>query len=117
MIFNIQHAANWKIIKQRKQKLINKNNERENSKRIPHEYKTGDLVLLRRGNENKYESPYSGPHTILQVNDNGTVRMTVGAVTDTYNIRRLTPYHQPSQSNHGGECNMRTSRAKRRKLK
>ena len=56
MILNIQHEANWKYIRDRKQKLINKNNQNENSRRIPHEYKTGDLVLLKRGTENKMES-------------------------------------------------------------
>ena len=73
MIFNVQHQANWEYIKQRKQKLINLNNQKENSKRTKHDYKVGDQVLLRRGTENKYEVPYSGPYPILQVNDNGTV--------------------------------------------
>ena len=39
MIFNIKHTANWEYIRARKQKLINKNNERENSKQIDYEYK------------------------------------------------------------------------------
>jgi hypothetical protein len=106
MIFNISHEANWKYIKDRKQKLINKNNLRENKGRIRHEYKVGDLVLLKRGTENKYESPYQGPFPILQVNDNGTVRLKVKAVIDTYNIRRLHPYNEPTGQDHGGECNM-----------
>ena len=94
MILNIQHQADWEYIKQKKQNKINENNKRENSKRKPHTYRVGDKVLLRKGTENKYESPYSGPHEILQVNDNGTVRMTVNAVTDTYNIRRIKPYKE-----------------------
>ena len=73
MILNIQHQANWEFIKQRKQRIIEKNNQQENAKCIPHNYNVGDQVLLRRGTENKYETPYSGPHTILQVFDNGTV--------------------------------------------
>ena len=94
MILNVKHLANWEYIRQRKQHLINKNNNRENEKRIPHVYKRGDKVLLRRGTENKYETPYSGPHTIEEVsNNNGTVRMKVGHVTDTYNIRRIHPYY------------------------
>ena len=92
MIFNMKHEADWEMIKQRKQKLINKNNERENSKRIPHTYRVGDKVLLRRGTENKMEAPFSGPHEILQVNDNGTVRMKVNAVTDTFNISGIKPF-------------------------
>ena len=113
MIFNIQHKANWEFIKQRKQKIINKNNKQENSKRISFEYKKGQKVLLKKGTENKYETPYSGPHTILQVNDNGTVRMKVGATIDTYNIRRLTPYTDSTDPNHGGECSMWIARTRR----
>ena len=92
MILNIQHQANWEMIKQRKQQIIKKNNLQENTKRIPHDYKVGDQVLLSKGTENKYETPYSGPHTILQVFNNGTVCLKVNGVTDTYKICRITPY-------------------------
>ena len=115
MILNIKHEANWEYIRHRKQKIIEKNNKAENAKRIPHQYTVGDQVLLKRGTENKYETPYEGPYTILQINDNGTVRMKVKNVEDTYNIRRLTPYLGPDDIVHGGECSMRTSRVKRRR--
>ena len=92
MIFNIKHTANWEYtIRQRKQNLINKNNKRENAGRVIHEYKVGEKVLLKRGNENKYESPYQGPFEILKVNDNGTVHLTVNSVTDSYNTRTPCP--------------------------
>ena len=94
MILNIQHQADWEAIKNRKQEIINKNNERENAKRRPHSYNVRDKVLLRIGTENKMESPNSGPHEILQVNDNGTVRLRVDAVTDSYNIRRIKPFKE-----------------------
>ena len=38
MLFNIKHIADWKAIRECKQAQINKDNKRENSKRIPHEY-------------------------------------------------------------------------------
>jgi transposase InsO family protein len=116
MIFNIQHIANWEYIKQRKQKIINLNNQRENSKRVQHVYKVGDKVLLNRGTENKYESPYQGPFEITQVNDNGTVRLKVNSVEDTYNIRRIIPFHAAPDPDHGGECNMRTAKNKRKHI-
>ena len=116
MMLNVQHKVNWELIRKRKQQIIHKNNVQENSKRIPHTYQVGDQVWLAKGNEYKYEAPSSGPHTILKVYKNGTVRMQVKSVTDTYNIRRLAPYVEPDTSNHGGECSMRMSR-KRRKLK
>ena len=115
MIFNIQHIANWENIKQRKQKIINLNNKRENSKRKEHVYQVGDKVLLNRGTENMYEAPYQGPFDILQVYDKGKVRLIVNSVADTCNIRRLMPYHSTTDPDHGGVCNMRTSKKKRTK--
>ena len=116
MILNVKHEANWEYIRARKQNLILKNNKAENSKHIPHTYSVGDKVLLKRGTENKYETPYSGPHIILKVNDNGTVRMKVKNVEDTYNIRRITPYLGTEDIGHGGECSMRNSKRKRRQV-
>ena len=114
MIFNIQHTANWEYIRARKQRLIQKNNKNENKSRVPHTYHVNDKVMLRKGTENKYEAPFSGPHNILKVNTNGTVRLRVGSVTDTVNIRRIEPYKEVSDSIHGGECNMRLSKKRRR---
>ncbi len=114
MIFNIKHVANWEYIRKRKQQIIDKNNQRENARRVKHVYSVGDQVLLKRGTENKYEAPYKGPYEVIRVLENGTVRLTVNAVTDTYNVRRLMPYHSADDVNHGGECNMRTSKKRRR---
>jgi hypothetical protein len=115
MILNIKHEANWEYIKQQKQKLINKNNERENKNRVPHQYQIGDKVLLNRGTENKYEIPYEGPYTVLEVNDNGTVRLQMKSVSDIVNIRRIVPFKDATDPNHGGECNMQTAKKKRSK--
>ena len=110
MILNIQHTANWEYIRKRKQDKINQNNQRENAKRIPHEYQIGDNVLVRIGTENKYERPYSGPHPILAINDNGTVRLQKGAVSETVNIRRIIPFVDENSFDQGGACNMRRSK-------
>ena len=105
MILNIRHTANWKLIKDRKQQIIKKNNLCENRTRIPHTCCLGEKVLLHRDGQNKYERPWDGPYKILQVNTNGTVRLRIGAVADTVNIRRIHPYKSDT-SNRGGECNM-----------
>lgn len=92
-ILNTKFDANWKMIRERKQRLINENNKKENSTRIPHWYRVGDKVLYRVDSMSKYsENPYDGPYTIVQVNTNGTVRLRMDAVTDTVNIRLLKPY-------------------------
>ena len=76
-------------------------------------YKKVDQVLLKQGMENKYESPYKKPYCILQVNDNGTVCLKVGAVKDTTNIRRLTPFASApatvDTNDHGGECSIQST--------
>ena len=94
MIFNIKHVANWQSIKDRKQKLINQNNKKENKKRIMHTYAPGDKVLMKSPNARKYETPYDGPYKLLAVNNNGTVRLKQGAVETTINIRQITPYNE-----------------------
>ena len=94
-ILNIKFDANWKLIRERKQRAINENNQNENKKRIPQNYWVGDKVLYRVEWVSKYnENPYDGPYKIVQVNTNGTVRLKRGAVTDTVNIRLLKPYRE-----------------------
>ena len=114
MIFNVQHTANWEYIRARKQSLIQMNNKNENISCIPHTYHVNDQVMLRKGTEYKYESPYSGPHTITKVNTSGTVRLRVGSVTDTINICRIEPFIAAPDSSHEGECNMRLAKKNRR---
>ena len=96
-ILNISFQADWEFTKERKQKLILQNNRRENEKRIPHDYKVGDKVMVRQQPGRKHGShKYTGPFTITFVNnDNGTVQLqktaTQGGVIETWNIRNLDP--------------------------
>jgi hypothetical protein len=113
MILNVKHEANWEYIRARKQNIILKNNQAENARRIPHTYNVGDKVLIKRGTENKYKTPYQGPYSITQVNEHGTVRMMIKKVEDTINIRRLVPSLNTDNIPHGGECSMRNSRVRR----
>jgi hypothetical protein len=94
-ILNIKFDANWRLIRERKQRAINTNNQKENKKRISHQYRVGDKVLYRVDSLSKYsENPYDGPYEIVRVNTNGTVRLKMDAVTDTVNIRLLKPYRE-----------------------
>ena len=94
-ILNVRHEANWKIIKERKQKLINKGNERENKNRIDYKYKEGDKVLLKNAWKTKFnQDAYSDPYKITTVQDNGTIRAKKGRVTDTYNLCNIIPFKE-----------------------
>ena len=96
-ILNLMFDANWQLIKQRKQNLINKNNAKENSKRINHTYKVQDLVLVKNEQSTKYgKDAYNSPWTIQEVQDNGTVKISKGPVSDVFNIQNITPYINPS---------------------
>ena len=65
MILNMQYLADWTVIKAHKQQLIHKNNIIKNLKRIPHQYKVGNMVMLENHHANKYEQPYKSALTLL----------------------------------------------------
>ena len=94
-ILNTQFEANWNLIRERKQRLIRKNNQAENAKRIPHTYHVGDKVLFREIEKAKYGSnPWSGPYVIRQVRNNGSVILQRGAIIEPINIRLIKPYKE-----------------------
>ena len=73
-ILNIAHKANWKLIKDGKQELINKNNATENASRKLHVYNVGDRVLIKNDWSAKYRKvAFLCPYPITNVNSNGTV--------------------------------------------
>jgi hypothetical protein len=93
MILPISTQANWARIQQKRQQEIQRNNERENKTRVPHDYKVGDKVFLQKpGIIKKLSSPRTGPHQILEVYNNGTVRIQRGAISERVNIRRIIPF-------------------------
>lgn len=94
-MFNIPFKANWDYIRQRKQTIINQNNQKENKRRIQHDYQVGDKILVKNYSKAKYgQAPYVGPFRIVQVNDNGTLRYRKDNFTDIVNIRNAVPYHE-----------------------
>ena len=77
-----------------KKETINKNNSKENSKCIQHEYKINDQVLVKNQQSTKFgQDAYNGPWTVNEVCDNGTVKITKGVITNVYNIRNITLYN------------------------
>ena len=93
MILPLTFKADWARIQLLKQQETNKNNERENKKRLPHKYNVGDQVLITYpGLQRKLKKKCDGPYPILRVFDNRTLRIRRGAIEETINIRRVTPY-------------------------
>ena len=94
-ILNTTFEANWKYIKDRKQKLIDQNNARENAKRIPHEYNVGDSILYRVPVDAKFsQHEWTGPYRLRNVYNNGSVKIRRGAVSEIVNIRNIKPFFE-----------------------
>ena len=93
-MLDVEFHADWNAIKDRKQKRIVENNKRENAKRIPHNYQVGDQIMVKNDPNRKFgTNAYSGPYRVTSVNDNGTLRYQRGRISDTINIRNVSPYH------------------------
>ena len=93
MLLNLKFVADWEAIKLRKQKDVDKNNSRENSLRIHHDYQVGDKVLITSNDiHRKLNCPTKGPYPIAQVYLNGTVCGENGIITKHINIRHCSPY-------------------------
>ena len=52
---------------------INKDKIRKNNKRVDHDYKFGDKVILNNHAAYKYEKPYKDPFVITECCNNDTV--------------------------------------------
>eukprot|EP00957_Ditylum_brightwellii_P059351 4506059-Ditylum_brightwellii.AAC.1 len=79
-ILNVKHEANWKCIHERKEKLIKKNNEKEKKRKKIHHYKVADKVLAKGDMSTKYgDYAHKGFYKIVQVNNNGTVKIRKGS--------------------------------------
>ncbi len=96
-LLNMSFEADWQCIKDRKQKLILQNNKRENATRKDHTHQVGNQVLVKLHNNQKHgHGMHSGPHTVTQVFDINTVRLSKaakngGVICETWNIRNISP--------------------------
>ena len=94
-ILNFTFEANCKYIKDRKQKLIDQNNAKKNLKRIPHPYNLGNAILYCVPVDGKFsQHEWTGPHHILNVYNNRSIRIQRGAISKTVNIQNIKPYFQ-----------------------
>ena len=95
MMFPINYVANWRDIRNRQKERVHRANVKENSKRVQHEYKKGDQVMIRLDADNlpKMSEWNQGPYTIHEVYPNGNVLVEKRlGVRERMNIQRLVPY-------------------------
>jgi hypothetical protein len=102
MILPTTFAANWYAINHRKQAQSQSAADAENRKRIPHEFRLNDKVLIRRDIGNPYlgklAKPTEGPFKIIDVQQlpiNGTVLIQrTPTSVERINICRLLPFFE-----------------------
>lgn len=98
MLFDIPFLCDWSEIGRRRQKLVDRSNQRENRKRVPFDYEVGQKALIIKATDGSHlpkpEDVHEGPFEVTQVYTNGTVRLQRGSVNERLNIRRLTPYFE-----------------------
>lgn len=92
VMFNIKHVANWKAIKEHKQKKIDHNNARENAKRLEHTHHVGEEALVTRDEANELEKLHQGPFKVVEAFTNGTVHVKKGEVIERINTCRTLPF-------------------------
>ena len=97
MVLPIPLIANFELIRQRRQAMVDENNRRQNLRRHFYDYNVGDEVLIVDRNKNRPTlAPIStGPYVVQQSHVNGTVTiLRAPNVYERINIRRLRPYHR-----------------------
>jgi transposase InsO family protein len=93
MLLPIPVLADYNMIRQRRQTVIDDNNRRENLRRRYRDYQVGDEVLLFVQNPATLQERSTGPFVVEQVHTNGTLTVQRAPnVFDRINIRRLRPY-------------------------
>ena len=93
MIPPINHIADWRYIRQRKQKQINKGVPCEKTTRIDHNYRVGDKILIKNRSAYRYENLFRCLYKIIQTWTNGTATLRAGEIRHRINIRNIKTYN------------------------
>ena len=95
MLLNIPLIADFQLLRDKRQVLIDEQLMRANRSRISHDYQPGEEILILTYKPTKLQERASGPFVIEQVHTNGTVTIRRNAhVTERINIRRIRPYRR-----------------------
>jgi len=95
MLFDLAFKADWNEIRNRKRARIEDSNQRENAKRIRHQYNIGDLVTKDRNQlQPKLHRPRDGPYIIDKVYTNGVVKIRKGIISEKVSLRRINPFNR-----------------------
>ena len=83
----------WEVVTAVKQRQVDIDNVRVNTKQVMHEYAIGNQVYVEiTGIYQKLDYRKQGPYIITEVFTNGTVRFQRRQFNECINIRRFKPH-------------------------
>jgi hypothetical protein len=96
MLFDIPFIDDWQKFGERRQRLTDLNNARENEGRIDYDYNISQKLLLRKEGilRNTESIWHKRPRLITTVHMNGTIMVQCGNKIDRINIRRVKPFEE-----------------------
>jgi hypothetical protein len=93
MILRTQMEVNVELVRARRAQAIHKNNERENRRRIKHDYKAGDRVLVIAGGLDPKMKLHQGPYKVLSFDRaSGTLQIKRRNYVEPINMHNVCPY-------------------------
>ena len=93
ILFNLASFIDWRVVTAAKQRQLDIDNVRENSRGVTDDYTIGYRVYVEMtGIYRKLDYKKQGLYIITEVFTNGTVWVQCGQVNEHINIRRLNPH-------------------------
>ena len=95
MILDLPLIADFQIIREKHQQLIDQRLVVANQKRFSYDYTIEDEILKLNSQPDELEKRATGPYVIEEVHTNGTVTIRLAPnVIEHISLRRIKPYHQ-----------------------
>ena len=92
MLLDLPLIADFELLRERRQLMVNRNLLRANKNRRYHDYRVNERVLKLVYEPGKLDPRALGPYTITRVHVNGTVTIRLSPlVTERINIRQIKP--------------------------
>ena len=87
--------ANYEMIRQHRQAVIDTQAAKQNLRRLFRDYEVGDEVLVKVKDPSKLQPRLIGPYVIEVIHVNGTITIRRNEhVYERINIRCVQPYHR-----------------------
>ena len=93
MILRTKMEAKVELVRQRREAAIQVNNARENKRRIAHDYKKGDRILILSQALDPKMKLHDGPYPVINYDKaTGTLHIQRKNYVEPINIRNVRPF-------------------------